>query len=76
MSDDPADMRHFEILAEKAYSDMYDSRYPADHYADLKDFFALAIAAAQRNGMAEEAARLQKRLAHCKEVYRRQFSTF
>jgi hypothetical protein len=71
-----AEMRACEALAEKAYDEMYDSRSPAACYSDLKDFFASAIAAATQAGLPEEAERLSKRLAHCKQVYRKQFASF
>jgi hypothetical protein len=70
------EMKACEALAEKAYDDMYDSRSPAACYSDLKDFFATAIAAANQAGLQQEAERLSKRLEHCKQVYRRQFSAF
>jgi hypothetical protein len=69
-------LQEYEALAEKAYDDMYDSRSPAGCYSDLKDYFASAIGAANRAGLQEEAERLTKRLEHCKQVYRTQFSTF
>jgi hypothetical protein len=65
---------HFEALAEKAYDEMYDSCYPAGEYSDLKDYFALAIDAAREAGLDAEVERLSKRLAHCKAVYRSQFT--
>ena len=65
-----------EALAERAYADMYDSRSPAACYSDLKDYFAQAIGAANRAGLNDDAERLTKRLEHCKQVYRSQFSTF
>ena len=45
-------------------------------YSELKDLFALAIGAAERAGRPDEAARLTRRLDHCREVYRKQFSGF
>jgi hypothetical protein len=45
-------------------------------YGDFKDYFIEAIAAAERAGLSEEAQRLTSRLAHCKQVYRSQFSSF
>jgi hypothetical protein len=65
-----------EALAEKAYDEMYDSRSPAACYSDLKDYFADAIRVAKQAGLTEEAERLAHRLAHCKAVYRSQFSGF
>jgi hypothetical protein len=70
-----AQVARLEALAEKAYDDMYETRYPTGCYADLKDCFSDAIGLAERAGLAEEAARLRKRLDHCKQVYRSQFSS-
>jgi hypothetical protein len=66
----------YEALAEKAYAEMYDSRSPAACYSDLKDYFAQAIGVAKRFGLEMEAKRLSKRLNHCRQVYRNQFSSF
>ena len=55
---------------------MYDTRSPAARYSDLKDYFAMAIGAAERAGLPDEAKRLNARLDHCKKVYRSQFSQF
>ena len=67
-------MAEFETLAEKAYDEMYETRFPSGLFGDVKDFFALAIAAAERAGRPDEAERLGKRLEHCRQVYRKQFS--
>ena len=37
----------YEARAEQAYADMYETRYPAGEYSDLKEYFALAIDAAR-----------------------------
>ena len=66
----------FEALAETAYNEMYDSRAPAGCYSDLKDYFAMAIGAAERAGLHDDAKRLSARLDHCRNVYRSQFSGF
>jgi hypothetical protein len=66
----------YEALAEKAYAEMYDSSSPAACYSNLKDYFAQAIGAAERFGLNTEAKRLSKRLDHCRQVYRNQFSSF
>jgi hypothetical protein len=66
----------YEARAEQAYADMYETRYPAGEYSDLKEYFALAIEAARRAGLSDEVERLSKRLEHCIQVYRKQFSTF
>jgi len=57
-------------------NDWVSTRYPALEYNDLKDYFALVIDAARRVGLSEEVERLSKRLEHCIQVYRNQFSTF
>lgn len=74
--DELRQMAEFEARAEKAYDDMYETRFPAGLYSDIKDFFALAIGAAERAGRPDEAARLTRRLEHCREVYRKHFSGF
>jgi hypothetical protein len=66
----------YEALAETAYNEMYDARSPAARYSDLKDHFAMAIGAAERAGLHDEAKRLSARLDHCKKVYRSQFAGF
>jgi hypothetical protein len=55
---------------------MYDARSPAACYSGLKDLFAMAIGAAERAGLHDDAERLSARLDHCKNVYRSQFSGF
>ena len=73
---DRRQVAEYEALAEGAYAEMYDSRSPAGCYSDLKDYFAQAIGAAERAGLNDDAERLTKRLEHCRQVYRSQFSTF
>jgi hypothetical protein len=70
------DVAKYEALAEAAYNEMYDSRSPAACYSDLKDYFAIAIGAAERAGLHDDAKRLNARLDHCRQVYRGQFSRF
>jgi len=74
MSNDLEEMARCEQLAEKVYDEIYETRYPAGLFSDLKEYFALAIAAADRAGRPDEAQRLRQRLAHCSAVYRSQFS--
>ncbi len=74
--DEARRMAELEALAEKAYDEMYETRYPAGLYSEMKDLFAAAIGAAERAGLEDEAERLLKRLDHCREVYRKQFSSF
>jgi hypothetical protein len=71
-----AEAARYEALAEAAYDEMYETRSPTGPYSDVKDFFALAIGAAERAGLHDEAKRLNARLEHCKQVYRSQFSSF
>jgi hypothetical protein len=68
------EVARYEALAEAAYSEMYDTRSPAGSYSELKECFAMAISAAERAGLHDEAKRLNARLEHCKNVYRSQFS--
>ena len=72
--DGKEDVARYEALAEAAYEEMYETRSPAGPYSDVKDFFALAIGAAERAGLHDDAKRLSARLEHCKQVYRSQFS--
>lgn len=65
--------RELEALGEQAYDEMYDGRIRG-RWSDIKEYFGLAIAAAERNGLNEEAARLQKRLDHIRKVVQSQFS--
>ncbi len=67
-------MAELEALAEKAYDEMYETRFPAGLYGELKELFALAIGAAERAGRPDEAARLTQRRDHCDAVYRKHFS--
>jgi hypothetical protein len=69
-------MAEYEAAAEKVYDEMYHTRYPVGCYSELKDLFAYAIGAAMRAGRPEDVERLNKRLEHCKAVYRSQFSQF
>ena len=65
-----------EAQAEKAYNALYDARPgsgTAALYSDAKEFLIDAIALARRLGFDEEAARLSRRLAHVKAVFRGQF---
>ncbi|MBV9080178.1 MAG: hypothetical protein JO102_03550 [Elusimicrobia bacterium] len=64
-------------FAEKAYDEMYDARSAASAmacFSELKDSFSAAIALADERGLKEKAELLRRRLEHCKQVYRRQFS--
>jgi len=69
-------MAECEALAEKAYNEMYETRFPAGLYSEMKDCFIEAIGAARRAGRPDEVERLTRRLENCKQVYRKQFATF
>jgi hypothetical protein len=53
---------------------MYETSSPRGYLSEIKECFAAAIAAAERDGLPAEAQRLQARLDHIVTVYRRQFS--
>lgn len=71
-----AEMAKYEMLAEQAYNEMYESRSPRTCYSNLKDYFADAIGAARRAGLPEEVKRLEQRALDCRRVYRSQFAGF
>jgi hypothetical protein len=77
MTDDEAHLRHLEEFAEAAYDKMYDAGSPSGanaFYSDTKEALADAIGLARRLGRTEDVARLEKRLAHIKAVFRSQFT--
>ena len=57
--DSRKEVAKYEALAETAYNEMYDARSPAACYSDLKDYFAMAIGAAEQAGLHDEAKRLE-----------------
>jgi hypothetical protein len=70
-------LRECERQAEAAYTLMYDainSTAAAGHYSDAKEAMADAIGIARRIGDDIGVARLERRLAHIKAVFRAQFS--
>ena len=68
-------LRRCKALGEKYYDQMYESPFsPSGLYSSAKDAFCDAIAAANSLGLTQEAAELEKRLAHIKAVFRSQFS--
>ncbi|MGH6982514.1 MAG: hypothetical protein ACREFC_15035 [Stellaceae bacterium] len=75
MSGDRDEMAKFEALAEAAYGAMYDAppRGVKDFYDDARSHFTAAIAAAERAGLAADAARLAARRDHVTAVYNSQF---
>lgn len=61
-------------LGDKAYSDMYNTRYPTGPYSDMKDCMIDAIALAEKLGRHAQAAELQAELDRRKAIFRSQFS--
>ena len=53
---------------------MYETRFPAGPFSEMKEYFTLAIGAAERARRPDEVARLRRRFDHCGEVYRKHFS--
>jgi hypothetical protein len=74
---DETRLQQLEKFAEAAYDKMYDAGSPSAAtalYSDAKEAFADAIALARRIDRAEDATRLEERLAHIKAVFRSQFT--
>jgi hypothetical protein len=71
-----AEIAKYEALAEKAFAEMHESRSPRGPYADMKDYYVDAIAAAERAGLAAEAKRLREALMQRMRIYRSQFGNF
>jgi hypothetical protein len=73
MADEPH-YKQLERRGEEIYDEMYETSSPRGYLSEIKECFAAAIAAAERDGLPAEAQRLQARLDHIVTVYRRQFS--
>ena len=73
---DRADLVEWERRAEQAYAEMYQARRAKEPYEDACFAFARAIETAQRLGLDEEAARLNRRVEHIRAVYNSQFRGF
>jgi hypothetical protein len=73
MPDEPP-YKQLERRGEEIYDQMYETTSPRGNLSEIKECFAAAIAAAERDGLSDEAQRLQARLDHIVTVYRRQFS--
>ena len=71
-----AELAEWERRAEAAYSEMYEARRAKEPYEDACFAFARAIEAAQRLGLKEEVARLNRRVEHVRAVYNSQFRGF
>jgi len=66
--------KKLERRGEEIYDEMYETSSPQGYLSEIKECFEAAIAAAESDGFAEEAQRLQARLDHIVTVYRRQFT--
>ena len=73
---DRAELGEWERRAEEAYAQMYEARRAKEPYEDACFAFARAIEAAQRLGLTEEVARLQRKVEHIRAVYDSQFRGF
>ncbi len=75
MSTDEPKPHYLELerLGEQYYDEMYDGHIRG-RWSDVKECFGLAILAAERDGLTEEAARLRKRLENIRQVVYSQFS--
>ncbi len=66
--------KKLERRGEEIYDEMYETSSPRGYLSEIKECFAAAIAAAESDGLTDEARRLQARLDHIVTVYRRQFT--
>lgn len=78
MSEPPTEQKRSHYLelerpGEQYYDEMYDGR-ARGRWSDVKDCFGIAILAAERHGLADEAERLRKRLENIRKVVYSQFS--
>jgi hypothetical protein len=73
MPDEPH-YKKLERRAEEIYDEMYETSNPRGYLSEIQECFAAAIAAAERDGLTDEARRLQARRDHIVTVYRRQFT--
>jgi hypothetical protein len=73
---DRAELDEWERRAEAAYAEMYEARRAKEPYEDACFAFARAIEAAQRLGLHDEVARLNRRVEHIRAVYNSQFRGF
>ena len=76
---DTAELARLELLAEQAYTAMYDVpplRSVKDDYDDARLYFQRALDEAKRRGLPNEVARLTQRRNHVCAVYDSQFRGF
>jgi hypothetical protein len=73
MADEPP-YKKLERRGEEIYDEMYETSSPVGYLSEIKECFAAAIAAAEADGLPDEARRLQARLDHIVAGYRRYFT--
>ena len=66
--------KKLERRGEEIYDEMYETSSPSGYLSEIKECFAAAIVAAEKDGLTDEAQRLQARVDHIVTVYRRQFT--
>jgi hypothetical protein len=66
--------KQFERRGEEIYDEMYETSSPRGYLSEIKECFTAAIAAAESDGLTDEAARLRARLDHIVTGYRRHFT--
>ena len=66
--------KKLERRGEEIYDEMYETSGPHGYLSEIKECFEAAIAAAESDGLTDEAQRLRARLDHIVTVYRRQFT--
>lgn len=66
--------KKLERRGEEIYDEMYETSSPHGYLSEIKECFEGAIAAAESDGLTNEARRLRARLDHIVEGYRRYFT--
>lgn len=66
--------KKLERRGEEIYDEMYETSGPIGYLSEIKECFGAAIAAAESDGLTDEARRLQARLDHIIAVYRSHFT--
>lgn len=72
MAEEPA-WRRLEKRAEEIYDEMYETSSSLGYLSEIKECFYDAIQAAEKDGLPDEARRLEARRDHIVAVYRSQF---
>ena len=66
--------KKLERRGEEIYDEMYETSSPRGYLSEIKECFTAAIDAAESEGSSDEAKRLQARLDHIVDGYRRYFT--